>query len=34
LKAYLIGSGDIIYYGHPAHIEKRIIGSGDLQPGD
>lgn len=34
LKAYLIGSGDITYYGHPAHIEKRIIGSGDLQPGD
>lgn len=34
LKAYLIGSGDITYYGRPAHIEKRIVGSGDLQPGD
>ncbi|MGD7034986.1 head GIN domain-containing protein [Methylotuvimicrobium buryatense] len=34
LKAYLIGSGDITYYGRPALIEKRIIGSGDLQPGD
>ncbi len=34
LKAYLIGSGEITYYGRPAHIEKRIIGSGDLQPGD
>lgn len=34
LKAHLIGSGDITYYGHPTRIEKRIVGSGDLQPGD
>lgn len=34
LKVQILGSGDITYYGNPATIEKRIIGSGEIQPGD
>lgn len=34
LKADIIGSGDILYYGKPASIKKNIIGSGDIESGD
>lgn len=34
LKVQIMGSGDVTYYGNPVKIEKRIIGSGDIQPGD
>lgn len=34
LKANIIGSGDILYYGKPAKIKRSIIGSGDIESGD
>lgn len=34
LKVQILGSGDITYYGNPVKIEKRIIGSGEIQSGD
>jgi len=34
LKADIIGSGDIHYYGNPIKIEKSILGSGNVDPGD
>ncbi len=34
LKAEIIGSGDILYYGKPATINQNIIGSGDIESGD
>lgn len=33
LDAQLNGSGDITYRGNPAKVERRINGSGDIEPG-
>ncbi|MGR9052074.1 MAG: head GIN domain-containing protein [Gammaproteobacteria bacterium] len=34
LKVQITGSGDVTYYGNPEKIEKRIIGSGDIEAGE
>ena len=34
LKVEITGSGDVTYYGKPSSIDKRIIGSGDIEAGD
>ncbi|MGR9044740.1 MAG: head GIN domain-containing protein [Gammaproteobacteria bacterium] len=34
LRVQILGSGDVTYYGNPRTIDKRIIGSGDIQSGD
>ncbi len=34
LKVQILGSGDVTYYGNPATIDKRVIGSGDIRSGD
>jgi hypothetical protein len=34
LVAELVGSGDILYYGHPEKIDKKIVGTGDFEAGD
>jgi len=34
LSVVLIGSGDIVYYGGPENINKKIVGSGDFISGD
>lgn len=34
LTVDILGSGDVTYYGNPSSVEKRIIGSGDIEAGD
>lgn len=34
LNARLSGSADIVYFGHPATLNKKISGSGDIEAGD
>lgn len=34
LKADIIGSGNIKYYGNPSKIERVILGSGNIESGD
>jgi Putative auto-transporter adhesin, head GIN domain len=34
LKAKIIGSGDITYFGHPKNVAPRIVGSGRIVVGD
>lgn len=34
LDAQVNGSGDITYRGNPVKVERRINGSGDIEPGD
>ncbi|KXJ40837.1 MAG: hypothetical protein AXA67_08175 [Methylothermaceae bacteria B42] len=34
LKVDIDGAGDVIYYGHPARIEKNISGAGDVEASD
>lgn len=34
LKASIIGSGDINYFGHPRKVEPHILGSGGVEAGD
>lgn len=34
LDVTIIGSGDVTYFGNPGKIDKKIIGSGDVEAGD
>lgn len=34
LKAGIMGSGDITYFGHPKKVDPSILGSGDIVAGD
>lgn len=33
LKASVAGSGDIVYHGNPAQVDKNVVGSGDVSRG-
>jgi uncharacterized protein YabE (DUF348 family) len=34
LKASIVGSGDITYFGHPKKVDPSVLGSGDIEAGD
>ncbi len=34
IKATIVGSGDVHYYGNPKRVEPQIIGSGDIESGE
>ena len=34
LSAQINGSGDIVYYGNPPDVSRRVNGSGDVNPAE
>lgn len=34
LNANIFGSGDIVYFGHPSSVNKKVFGAGDIESGD
>jgi hypothetical protein len=32
LTARVTGSGDVSYKGNPQHVDKSVLGSGDVRP--